>query len=144
VTVQFRNVNVGGDDLETWPYEAIVTLVERGTIGDWARLGRAIRASPWGPVARQVEEYLAYSDEPGVAALLSRRIAQAREEQARQERDEVATRVRQLVGRSGLSRAQFAERIGTSRPRLSTYCSGTVTPSAALLVRMERVPPPER
>jgi transcriptional regulator with XRE-family HTH domain len=30
-------------------------------------------------------------------------------------------------------------RLGTSRSRLSTYLSGKVTPSAGLLVRMERL-----
>ena len=139
MTVRFRNVEVMGDDLEAWPYEAIVTLIERGTIGDWARLGRAIGDSPWGSVARQVEEFLAYSQEPAVAALFLRRVAHAREEQARAERDEVAARVRGFVDRSGLSRTEFSEAAGTSRTRLSTYCSGTVAPSAGLLVRMERI-----
>ena len=33
----------------------------------------------------------------------------------------------------------FARRLGTSAPRLSTYRSGTVVPSAALMLRMRRV-----
>ncbi|MGI8949078.1 MAG: helix-turn-helix domain-containing protein [Ornithinimicrobium sp.] len=45
----------------------------------------------------------------------------------------------ELVAASGLTTAEFASRIGTSRTRLSTYRSGQVTPSAALLVRMERM-----
>jgi transcriptional regulator with XRE-family HTH domain len=36
-------------------------------------------------------------------------------------------------------RQDFALRLGTSRPRLSTYMSGKVTPSAALMLRMHRV-----
>ena len=55
------------------------------------------------------------------------------------EREDVASEVRNLVGRSGLSKQDFAERIGTSRSRLSTYMSGKVVPSAALMVRMRRV-----
>jgi transcriptional regulator with XRE-family HTH domain len=51
----------------------------------------------------------------------------------------VAAEVRDIVGRSGLSKQDFAERIGTSRSRLSTYMSGKVVPSAALMVRMRRV-----
>jgi transcriptional regulator with XRE-family HTH domain len=39
---------------------------------------------------------------------------------------------------SGLSRAEFAARIGTSPSRLSTYATGKVVPSAAMLVRMRR------
>jgi transcriptional regulator with XRE-family HTH domain len=47
--------------------------------------------------------------------------------------------VRTLVAGSGLSKRDFAERIGTSRSRLSTYLSGKVVPSATLMVRMRRV-----
>ena len=39
--------------------------------------------------------------------------------------------------RSGVE--DFALRLGTSRSRLSTYMSGKVTPSAALMLRMRRV-----
>ncbi|MGH3899287.1 MAG: helix-turn-helix domain-containing protein [Pseudonocardiaceae bacterium] len=39
----------------------------------------------------------------------------------------------------GMARAEFASTIGTSVSRLSTYLSGKVTPSVALLVRMRRV-----
>jgi hypothetical protein len=48
------------------------------------------------------------------------------------ERVAVADQVRDLVAASGLSMAEFASRIGTSRSRLSTYRSGWVAPSAAL------------
>lgn len=139
MTLAFRNVAVPEEAVQSWPYEAIVTSIERGTIGDWARLGRAIGESPWGEVARQVEEYLAYADEPGVTQLLRRRIARARAERELQERAEVAARIRVYVERSGLSRAEFARRVGTSRTRLSTYCTGKVTPSAALMLRMSRL-----
>lgn len=44
-----------------------------------------------------------------------------------------------LLARSGLRRTEFASRLGTSRSRLSTYLSGTVVPSAALMVRAQRV-----
>jgi len=140
MTLAFRKVEVPDDAVESWPYEAIVTAIERGTIGDWARVGRAIGESPWGEVARQVEEYLSYTDEPGVTGLLRRRIARARAEREREERQEVAALVREYVESSGFSREEFARRVGTSRTRLSTYCTGTVTPSAALLLRMSRVP----
>ena len=135
----FRNVDVPEEDVESWPYEAIVTAIERGTIGDWAVLGRAIGRSPWGKAARQVEEYLRYADEPGVVSLFVRRVARARAEAEAEERAEVAARVREHVERSGLSRDEFARRVGTSRSRLSTYCSGKVTPSAAMVLRMSRV-----
>lgn len=67
---------------------------------------------------------------------MERVIATARQETEGAERKAVATEVDRLVRASGLSRAEFASRIGTSASRLSTYATGKVTPSAALLVRM--------
>jgi transcriptional regulator with XRE-family HTH domain len=54
------------------------------------------------------------------------------------EREAVATEIAELIEASGLSRGDFATRIGTSASRLSTYATDKVTPSAALLVRMRR------
>lgn len=138
--VSFRNVEVAPDaPVDSWPYEALVTAIERGTITDWARLTRAIRLDPWGSVARQIELYLSYAAPNGVGPLLSRAIASARAEAEAAERAAVAAEVKALVAASGLTAEQFALRIGTSRSRLSTYRNGRVTPSAALLVRMRRV-----
>jgi DNA-binding transcriptional regulator YiaG len=140
MTVAFRNVE-GSPELPVgeWPYEALVACIERGTLGDWLPIIREIRRLPWGTVARQVETYLGYTDPYGVGPLLRRAVASARHDAEAEERAIVAGRVRELVEASGLSRAEFAREIGTSRSRLSTYCTGTVSPSAALLVRMERV-----
>ena len=140
MTGAFRNLDVpDGTPVEQWPYEAIVTAIERGTVTDWAALTAAIRDDPWGPVARQVEAYLSYARPWGVAPLLERRIAAARAEAERAERAAVAAQVRDLVTASGLGMGEFASRIGTSRSRLSTYRSGRVTPSATLMLRMQRV-----
>jgi len=140
VNVGFRNVEGSPHQpVEEWPYEALVATIERGTLNDWLPIIRAIGAAPWGVVARQVEEYLEYASPYGVGPLLRRTIDKARAEREGDERREVAARARAAVERSGLSRAEFARAIGTSRSRLSTYCSGSVVPSAALLVRMERV-----
>jgi transcriptional regulator with XRE-family HTH domain len=82
---------------------------------------------------------LSYSRPYGVAEAMGRVIAQAREAAEAGERDAVAAEVRELIDRSRLGRAEFASRIGTSASRLSTYATGKVTPSAALLVRMRRL-----
>jgi DNA-binding transcriptional regulator YiaG len=140
VAVVFRNVDVRPDaPVREWPYEALVAAIERGTIGDWARVTRELRGDPWGPVARQVELYLSYAQPWGVGPLLERALASSRAQTAADERAAVAAEVRSLVDRSGLGLAEFASRIGTSRTRLSTYRSGRVTPSAALMVRMRRL-----
>lgn len=139
MSAAFRNVEGTAElPVARWPYEAIVATIERGTLTDWLPILQAIRAEPWGPVARQVEDYLGYAAPYGVGPLLRRAIDRARDERERAERDEVAERVRAAVTRSGLGRADFARAIGTSRSRLSTYCTGTVMPSAALMVRIER------
>lgn len=136
----FRNVEVPpGMPVDAWPYEAVVATIERGTIGNWLVLTRSIDADPWGPVARQVEEYLGYEQPYGVGPLLERAVSRAREQQRRRERDEVTAEVRRLVEESGLSLTDLASRLGTSRTRLSTYRTGTVVPAATLMVRLRRV-----
>lgn len=140
MSVAFRNVDVDPDSpVDTWPYEAIVTVIERGTITDWAVLTRAIDDDPWGPVARQVEEYLSYEDPYGVGPLLARAVERARRQAEESERREVAQQVSALIARSGLTTAELASRVGTSRSRLSTYRTGRVVPSATMLCRIERV-----
>ena len=139
-SLKFRNVTASPDDpVDTWPFEGILAAVERGTLPDWRRLAAAIRADPWGPVAQQVLQAIRLSRPYGTTELLEGVVERARILAADSERQDVASEVRNLVGRSGLSKQDFAERIGTSRSRLSTYMSGKVVPSAALIVRMRRV-----
>lgn len=135
--LRFRNIDATPDDpVETWPFEGIVTALERGTLPDWARITRAIDADPWGPVARQVESALSMDLPYGVAELFTEIVATARANAINSERQDVAREIQDLLDQSGLTRAAFAERIGTSPSRLSTYLSGKVVPSAALMVRM--------
>lgn len=139
MSVAFRNVEVDGAATpEDWPFEALVTAVERGTVSDWVRITTAIDADPWGPVARQVEDYLAYESPYGVGPLLGRAIARSRREADVRERAEVAAEVRALMTSSGLTVAELASRVGTSRTRLSTYRSGRVVPSATMMSRLRR------
>jgi DNA-binding transcriptional regulator YiaG len=138
--LKFRNITASVDDpVETWPFEGILAAVERGTLPDWRRLAAAVRADPWGPVAQQVLEAVEMSRPRGTSELLTTVIERARQDAADAEREQVASEIRDLVVRSGLSKQDFALRLGTSRPRLSTYISGKVTPSAALMLRMRRV-----
>jgi len=138
--LSFRNVDVAASDpVSKWPQEAIQTALERGGLADWRRLADAIDAEPWGAVARRIEEVLTYSRPYGVAEAFERAISRSRQAAEAAEREAVANEIGRLVRRSGLSRAEFAARMGTSTSRLSTYVSGKVTPSAALLLRMRRV-----
>lgn len=133
----FRNVDASPDDpVSEWPVEAIQTALERGSLPHWHRLAAAIGEEPWGPVSRRLEEVLTYSRPYGVSEAMERSIARAREETEAKERQAVAAEVETLIRSSGLSRAEFASNIGTSPSRLSTYATGKVTPSAALILRM--------
>ena len=137
--LKFRNITASPQDpVETWPFEGVLAAVERGTLPDWRRLARAIQADPWGPVAQQVLEAVHLSRPYGTAELLEEVVGRAREVAADSERAEVAAEVSGLVRASGLSQQDFAARLGTSRSRLSTYMSGKVMPSAALMVRMRQ------
>ena len=138
--LKFRNITASPNDpVDTWPFEGILAAVERGTLPDWRRLATAIQADPWGPVAQQVLEAIRLARPYGTAELLEGVVGRARTLAADSEREDVAAEVRDIVDTSGLSKQDFAERIGTSRSRLSTYMSGKVVPSAALMVRMRRV-----
>lgn len=145
MAVRFRNVDASPeDDVRTWPYEALVTVIDRGLVADWQPILTEIRRSPWGPVARRVERYVAYREADGVSTLFALAIERARTRADEAERAEVAARVRDAVERSGLTGAAFAELVGTSASRLSTYLNAKVVPSAAMLVRIERAAPAPR
>lgn len=141
MTLRFRNVDADpADPVSTWPYEGLVTAIERGTLRDWRRVPAVLADDPYGEVAQSVADYLEYADPTGHTALFRALLDEARTRLAAAERDEVARRVRVAIEASGCTRKEFAAAIGTSVPRLSTYATGTVTPSAALLLRMEAVP----
>lgn len=145
MSLSFRNVDALPDaPVETWPAEAIQTALERGSLSHWRRLAEAVRADPWGPTARAVEQVLSYSRPYGVAELMDQVIIDARKRAEAAERAAVAGEIRSLLAASGCTQEQFAARMGTSASRLSTYLSGKVVPSASLMVRMRRVsaPPP--
>lgn len=136
----FRNLTTDPSaPVASWPTEAVQTALERGDLDDWQRIAREIGKWPWGKTARQVEEVLGYSRPYGVAEAMETVLLQARARAEREERAEVAAEIRRLIERSGLTRAEFASRLGTSTSRLSTYANGKVVPSATFMVRMRRL-----
>ena len=136
----FRNLTITPDaPVSLWPTEAVQTALERGDLADWHRITAEVRADPWGKTARQVEEVLSHSRPYGVAEAMETALSRARDAAEASERAAVAANIREAVKRSGMSRAEFASRIGTSPSRLSTYESGKVTPSASLMLRISRI-----
>lgn len=139
MSVAFRNVQGSArDDVRTWPFEALVAVLDRGLVQDWRPILDEIRARPWGQFTRRAERAAAAVAEPGIPALLSRAIETARVRAEDDERREVAGRIQAAIRQSGLTAAAFAAEVGTSPSRLSTYAQGRVTPSAAMLLRIER------
>lgn len=139
MALKFRNIDAHpSDPVETWPTEGVMAALERGGLNEWARILVAVERDPWGPVARRLESALEATRPYGVGLLMEQELNAARHRAEAVERQQVADRVQQLIAQSGLGRADFAEAIGTSASRLSTYATGKVVPSAALMVRMER------
>ncbi|MFN8152176.1 MAG: helix-turn-helix transcriptional regulator [Solirubrobacterales bacterium] len=66
-------------------------------------------------------------------------LAAARDAAELVERDAVASELKELVARAGTTQAEFARRLGTSPPRLSSYVNGAVVPAATLMVRARTV-----
>ena len=90
-------------------------------------------------MARRVERYLGYRDPDGVSTLFASAIDGARKEaRTRGPRRGGCPRSKPRSSGRRVTKAEFAAAVGTSASRLSTYLNGKVTPSAALLVRIER------
>ena len=139
-TLRFRNIDATpADPVEVWGVEGLLAAVDRGSLPDWRRIAAAVSAEPRGPFATLLLQALDLAEDRGVVATMRRAVARAREYAEQSARDEVRGRLRELVDESGFTAAEFAARLGTSPSRLSTYLSGKVVPSAALLVRAERL-----
>lgn len=138
--LSFRNLTVTPDDpVEKWGVEGLLAAIDRGSLRHWRRIAAAFQLDPWGKVAQDLEEALQLAEDVGVAVTLHRVLANARQDVDGYARGEVQRRMRSAVDDSGLTAAEFARRLGTSASRMSTYLSGKVVPSAALLVRSETI-----
>ncbi|MBA2695840.1 MAG: helix-turn-helix transcriptional regulator [Actinobacteria bacterium] len=141
MALKFRNITVDpGDPVADWGFEGLLTAVDRGSIEDWSRVAGEFERLPWGEVAATFESEVAdAAEDPGVVDALRRVLQRARARAAQQEREEVAQTLREALAASGMTREEFARRLGTSRSRLSTYLSGKVVPGATLVVRARRI-----
>ena len=80
MSLAFRNVDARPtDDVASWPYEALVTAIDRGLVPDWRPIFAEIRSAPWGTTARRVERYVGYREHDGVSTLFRLAIESARE-----------------------------------------------------------------
>lgn len=140
MALKFRNLDVDpSDPVETWGFEGILAAVERGDVRDWRKIAQALRKDPRGKVAAELREVIESAENPAMANLFGDILEDAEEAQAADERRVVASELKLALAASGLSRGEFAARLGTSQSRLSTYLTGRVVPSATLLVRARRI-----
>ncbi|MBM7520321.1 helix-turn-helix domain-containing protein [Nocardioides nitrophenolicus] len=118
--------------------EDVLAVFRDGGVPAWRALVAASRAEPWSGVS---EEHLKLLDPVAHAAEVSclravsemiRRIVED------EERAAIAAHIRNAIAETGLTQREFASLVGTSSSRLSTYVTGTVTPSAAMLLRINR------
>lgn len=116
----------------------LLLAVDKLGVPEWRRLLANIAVNPWGPEATRLHELALAADLPAPAQAIEwcAKVYRRRFEEA--ERLEVAKEIRRLVAISGCSQRQFAQYIGTSPSRLSTYVNGLVTPSAAMMLRISR------
>ena len=136
MAVQFRNLEVTPrDPVDRWGPEGILEAIDRGGLAEWRRIARAVAADPHGPVAADLEEALELAEDAGAARVLQLALERARASEA----ERVGWRIREYLWRANMTQAEFARAVGTSPSRMSTYLSGSVTPSAVMLERMRRV-----
>ncbi|WP_215815355.1 helix-turn-helix domain-containing protein [Pimelobacter sp. 30-1] len=114
--------------------DELVRLLDHGSVVEWRRHLQRLATSPWGPYAESIAELAAVAGRPAIGTVLAWCRAWGHE----REREQIARHVQHLVAVSGASQRQFAARIGTSPSRLSSYIRGSVTPSAALFLRIQR------
>lgn len=139
-TLKFRNLNVTpSDPVTSWGVEGLLTAIDRGSLSHWRQIAEAVSADPWGPLAVELLQALDLAEDRGVSETLRRALDHARAQVEQSAREEVCRRLAALVEESGLTANKFASRLGTSASRLSTYLSGKVVPSAALMIRAEGV-----
>lgn len=140
MVLTFRNIDASPDDpVEEWGVEGILAAIDRGNVGDWRRIVAAVQKEPWGAVAEQVATAARLAEDVGAASALSGAVDHIRRRRETDERAQVAETLRTHLASSGLSQAQFAQRLGTSRTRFNTYLNGRVTPAATIMVRAEAV-----
>ena len=122
--------------IPTTPNDLLMTVERRGA-DVWRQILANIAVHPWGTPAVGLAELARTAGLEIPAQAIERCATVYRHRTADSERADVAKEIRRLVAISGCSQRQFAQYLGTSAPRLSTYVSGRVTPSATMMLRIK-------
>ncbi|KAA1415857.1 helix-turn-helix transcriptional regulator [Nocardioides humilatus] len=117
----------------------VIKLFHEDHVVHWRRLIAAALDQPW---SGRNEVHLTLVDpdrRPGEFEGVRQLIAKCRQIVEEDERRAVADHIRSTIATTGLKQREFAALVGTSPSRLSTYVAGSVTPSAAMLLRINRM-----
>lgn len=132
----FRNINSSeSDPVEQWGFEGILTAIDRGGLPQWRRIIKAVQEVPNGKVATEVDEALEVAEDSGAALIVAGALRRAR----LTEKERFGEKFRALLNEAELTQREAAEFLKTSRPRVNSYCSGTVTPSALVVDKLRRM-----
>ncbi|KAB2808907.1 helix-turn-helix transcriptional regulator [Pimelobacter simplex] len=104
----------------------------------WRAVVAARVGDPWDGTAERHLGLLDPVSQPFEVASIRAVVELSRREAEEDERRAVASHIRSTIDQTGLTQREFAALVGTSPSRLSTYVTGTVTPSAAMLLRINR------
>lgn len=116
----------------------LALILERRGVNTWRQILANVALQPWGPTPLRLANLARAAGLPIAAEAVERCACVYQERVSADERSEIAKEIRRLVAVSGCSQRVFAENVGTSAPRLSTYVNGGVTPSATMMLRIRR------
>lgn len=97
-----------------------------------------VAAFPWAPLTKGIVGLAGTRNRPLLAQQLEHAITMFRRRSEEAERRAVADELKRLVTLTGLSQRDFAEMIGTSGSRFSTWVNGHVVPATTTVVRIRR------
>jgi DNA-binding transcriptional regulator YiaG len=109
-----------------------------GHLPRWRQYAALVVADPWAGPGSAWLDRLDPDRDAFAVAVLTAVVEHAQRTAAERERTAVVRHIRRAIAESGVSQREFARLIGTSQSRLSTYASGTVVPSATMLVRISQ------
>lgn len=133
--VQFRNINVSAESpVDEWGSEGLLTAIERGSVREWSRILRAVDAAPGSELRAELDEALDLAEGGGADVI---RLGISQIDASWEDRVQQEARTAFFMADTTIS--DFAEQVGTSRSRMSTYLSGKTMPGAALLLKMQDV-----
>ncbi|AOX46618.1 helix-turn-helix transcriptional regulator [Microbacterium sp. BH-3-3-3] len=132
--LRFRNIDATPDDpVEAWGFEGMLAAIDRGYAADWRKLIEAVADDP--ALRAIYNDAREVAESEATVALLDAALAS----RTRSSEEEARERLRAAFRATRLTQAQLAARLATSRPRVTSYLSGAVTPSMDVLVAVEGI-----